>query len=151
MLTIYLGSLLGVIILVTLVLLGYDSLSPRMRDICWRLVTCARAGVTVLAAAPIEKRAPIPPGPAVASVLAATPYVARSSDRRRLSLGIAILAGGVVVVGLGIRAADSFASPVHPSFTGSPPEFAFWLSIGIATGVLAGIGLGALPWRAEAR
>ncbi len=57
---------------------------------------------------------------------------------RMLSLGL--LVGGVVLIVLGISAADSFSSDVSNFFTGSPTDKAVWmLVIGI---VLAVAGLG---------
>ena len=55
-------------------------------------------------------------------------------------LSRALLAGGVILIILGISAADSFSSQVSHFFTGSPTDKAIWmLVIGI---VLAVAGLG---------
>lgn len=65
--------------------------------------------------------------------------------------GIILLAVGIVLLVLGIRAADSFGSQFKEFFTGSPTDRAIWLTIGGAVGILAGIGLAVLPGRGRAR
>jgi putative effector of murein hydrolase len=49
---------------------------------------------------------------------------------------LALLAGGVVLIVLGISATDSFSSDVSRFFTGSPTDKAVWMLI---SGIVAAI------------
>jgi uncharacterized membrane protein YidH (DUF202 family) len=51
-------------------------------------------------------------------------------------VSLALLAGGVVLIILGINATNSFSSDVSRFFTGSPTDKAVWMLIG---GVLAAV------------
>lgn len=44
--------------------------------------------------------------------------------------GILLIAGGILLLILGIQAADSFASQVSEFFTGTPTDRSIWLMIG---------------------
>ena len=61
--------------------------------------------------------------------------------------GIILLAVGIVLLVLGIRAADSFGSQFQKFFTGSPTDRAIWLTLGGIVCILAGGGMAALPFR----
>jgi hypothetical protein len=52
---------------------------------------------------------------------------------------LALLAGGVVLIVIGVDATNSFSSDVSRFFTGSPTDKAIWMLIGGI--LLAGIGL----------
>ncbi len=52
---------------------------------------------------------------------------------------LALLAGGVVLVVLGINAMNSFSSDVSRFFTGSPTDKAVWMLIGGIVAVLVGL------------
>ena len=43
---------------------------------------------------------------------------------------IALLAGGIVLIVIGVKASDSFNSDVSRFFTGSPTDKAIWMLIG---------------------
>jgi hypothetical protein len=51
-------------------------------------------------------------------------------------LSLALLAGGIVLIVLGVQAMDSFGSDVSRFFTGSPTDKSVWMLIGgvVATG-----------------
>jgi hypothetical protein len=55
------------------------------------------------------------------------------------TLSIALLAGGIVLIVLGVQAMDSFGSDVSRFFTGSPTDKSVWMLIGGI--VAAGAGL----------
>jgi len=63
-------------------------------------------------------------------------------------IGIAVLALGIVLLIMGIRALDSFGSQVSEFFTGSPTDRAVWLSIGGVVMMIAGAVIAMLPSRA---
>lgn len=55
------------------------------------------------------------------------------------AVSIALLAGGIVLIVIGVRASVSFGSDVSRFFTGSPTDKAVWMLVG---GVIAAsIGL----------
>jgi hypothetical protein len=59
-------------------------------------------------------------------------------------VSLVLLAGGIVLIVLGINATDSFSSDVSRFFTGSPTDKAVWMLLG---GVVAAVlGLATL-WR----
>lgn len=60
-------------------------------------------------------------------------------------VSLALLAGGIVLIVVGVNATNSFSSDVSRFFTGSPTDKALWMLIG---GVVASvIGLATLLWR----
>jgi len=59
-------------------------------------------------------------------------------------ISLALLAGGIVLIVVGINATNSFGSDVSRFFTGSPTDKAVWMLIGGA--VAAVVGLATL-WR----
>lgn len=64
-------------------------------------------------------------------------------------IGIVLVAVGLVLLVLGINAADSFASSVSKFFTGNPTDRAVWMMIGgvaaiIGGGVMASMSRGQL-------
>lgn len=63
-------------------------------------------------------------------------------------IGIAVLALGIVLLIMGIRALDSFGSQVSEFFTGSPTDRAVWLTIGGVVMMIAGAVIAMLPSRA---
>jgi hypothetical protein len=62
-------------------------------------------------------------------------------------VSLALLAGGVVLLVLGINAMDSFGSDVSRFFTGSPTDKAVWMLIGGIAATVAGLGLTLRHWR----
>lgn len=66
-------------------------------------------------------------------------------------IGIVLIAVGIVLLVMGIRATDSFSSQFSKFFTGSPTDRAVWLTIGGVAAIVAGVTAGALPARAGAR
>jgi hypothetical protein len=58
------------------------------------------------------------------------------------ALSIALLAGGIVLVVIGVNATKSFSSDVSRFFTGSPTDKAVWMLIGgIVASVLGLFGM----------
>jgi len=53
-------------------------------------------------------------------------------------IGFALIAVGIVLLILGINAADSVASNVSRFFTGNPTDRAVWLMIGGVAGIIGG-------------
>ena len=51
-------------------------------------------------------------------------------------VSLALLAGGVILIVLGVNATNSFSSDVSRLFTGSPTDKAMWMLIG---GIIAAI------------
>ena len=63
------------------------------------------------------------------------------------AISIALLAGGVVLIVIGINATNSFSSDVSRFFTGSPTDKAVWMLIGGIVAAVIGL-IGALrSWR----
>ena len=57
-------------------------------------------------------------------------------------VSLALLAGGIVLIVVGINATNSFSSDVSRFFTGSPTDKAVWMLIGgIVAGVLGLFGM----------
>jgi drug/metabolite transporter (DMT)-like permease len=54
-------------------------------------------------------------------------------------VSLALLAGGVVLIVLGIQATNSFSSDISRFFTGSPTDKAVWMLIGGAVAAVAGL------------
>jgi hypothetical protein len=55
------------------------------------------------------------------------------------AISIALLAGGIVLVVIGINATKSFGSDVSRFFTGSPTDKAVWMLIGGVVAVAVGL------------
>ena len=51
----------------------------------------------------------------------------------------ALLVGGIILIVLGISAADSFSSDVSRFFTGSPTDKAMWMLIGGSVATVVGL------------
>ena len=62
-------------------------------------------------------------------------------------VGIALLCVGIVLLILGISAADSLASDISRFFTGNPTDRSVWLMIGGVAGIVVGAILSGLPTR----
>lgn len=60
-------------------------------------------------------------------------------------IGIALVVIGVVLLVMGINAADSFSSQISEFFTDSPTDKAIWLTIGGIAAIIVGAGMAALP------
>ena len=60
-------------------------------------------------------------------------------DLMNKAISIALLAGGIVLIVVGVNATKSFSSDVSRFFTGSPTDKAVWMLIGGI--VAAAIGL----------
>jgi len=54
-------------------------------------------------------------------------------------VSLALLAGGVVLIVLGVQATNSFSSDISRFFTGSPTDKAVWMLIGGAVAAVAGL------------
>ncbi|MCC6677256.1 MAG: DUF3185 family protein [Phycisphaerales bacterium] len=63
-------------------------------------------------------------------------------------IGLVLIAVGVVLLVLGISAADSLSSDISRFFTGEPTDRAIWLLIGGVAAIVGGGVLAALPGRA---
>jgi hypothetical protein len=55
------------------------------------------------------------------------------------AISIALLAGGIVLIVLGVNATKSFSSDVSRFFTGSPTDKAVWMLIGGIVAASAGL------------
>ncbi len=56
-------------------------------------------------------------------------------------LALALLIGGVILLGFGISASTSFSSDISRFFTGSPTDKTVWLVIGGAVAAVFGLVL----------
>lgn len=63
-------------------------------------------------------------------------------------IGLVLLAVGVVLLVLGISAADSLSSDISRFFTGEPTNRAIWLLIGGVAAIVGGGVLAAMSGRA---
>ncbi len=54
-------------------------------------------------------------------------------------ISLALLAGGIVLIVLGVNAMNSFSSDVSRFFTGSPTDKAVWMLIGGIVAALVGL------------
>lgn len=63
-------------------------------------------------------------------------------------IGIALLVGGIILLVMGLQAADSISSSVSKMFTGSPTDRSMWLIVGGAIAIVAGGALAVIPNRA---
>jgi hypothetical protein len=61
---------------------------------------------------------------------------------------LALLAGGIVLIGFGINATNSFSSDVSRFFTGSPTDKAVWMLIGGVAAAVVGL---TMLWRSPKR
>ena len=61
-------------------------------------------------------------------------------------VSIALLAGGVVLMIVGINATNSFGSDVSRFFTGSPTDKAIWMLVGGIIAALVGLLLTLRNW-----
>jgi uncharacterized membrane protein HdeD (DUF308 family) len=59
-------------------------------------------------------------------------------------ISLALLAGGIVLIVMGVNASSSFSSDVSRFFTGSPTDKAVWMVIGGVVASLAGL---TMLWR----
>lgn len=55
-------------------------------------------------------------------------------------LGVILLIGGIVLLTMGVLAADSFGSQFKKFFTGSPTDRAVWLTLFGCIAIVAGAG-----------
>lgn len=55
-------------------------------------------------------------------------------------VSLALLAGGIVLMIIGINATNSFSSDVSRFFTGSPTDKAVWMLIGGVAAAIVGLG-----------
>ncbi len=64
----------------------------------------------------------------------------------RRGIGVALLAGGVILLLFGLDASNSFASEVSEAFTGSPTDRSVWMivlgSVAAVAGMLMAMGPG---------
>lgn len=54
-------------------------------------------------------------------------------------LSIALLAGGILLIGFGITASNSFGSDISRFFTGSPTDKAIWMLVGGVVAAVVGL------------
>ncbi|HZR17207.1 MAG TPA: DUF3185 family protein [Verrucomicrobiae bacterium] len=54
-------------------------------------------------------------------------------------VGLALFAGGIVLLIFGFNASHSFSSDVSRAFTGNPTDKSMWLLIGGAAAVIVGL------------
>ena len=59
----------------------------------------------------------------------------------------ALLAGGAVLMIIGINATNSFSSDVSKFFTGSPTDKAIWMLIGGAVSAIVGLTMTWRSWK----
>jgi uncharacterized membrane protein YidH (DUF202 family) len=59
-------------------------------------------------------------------------------------ISLALVAGGIVLIVMGVNATNSFSSDVSRFFTGSPTDKAVWMIIGGVVASLAGL---TMLWR----
>lgn len=64
----------------------------------------------------------------------------------RKTIGLAVLAAGIVLLVFAYQASHSMASDVSRAFTGNPTDRAMWLMIGGVACVVAGLGTVFLPF-----
>lgn len=62
-------------------------------------------------------------------------------------ISLALLAGGIVLLVLGINATESFGSDVSRFFTGSPTDKAVWMLVGGVVAAAVGAGLTLRGWK----
>ena len=55
------------------------------------------------------------------------------------AVALAILAGGIVLLILGINASNAFSSDVSRFFTGSATDKAIWMNVGGVVGIAIGL------------
>jgi hypothetical protein len=60
---------------------------------------------------------------------------------------LALLAGGIVLMILGINATNSFASDLSRFFTGSPTDKAVWMLLGGIVATVVGLVLTLRNWK----
>lgn len=65
--------------------------------------------------------------------------------------GLLVLAAGIVMLVMGIRAFDSFRSQLSEFFTGAPTDRAVWLTVGGVAAILVGSAAAMLPLRSAGR
>ena len=65
--------------------------------------------------------------------------------KRAISLGL--VAGGIVLIVMGIQATNSFSSDVSRFFTGSPDDKAVWMLIGGILAAVVGLGWTLGSWK----
>ena len=63
-------------------------------------------------------------------------------------VSLAILAGGILLIILGVSATKSFSSDISRFFTGSPTDKAIWMLVGGAVATIIGL-VGLLRWSRE--
>jgi hypothetical protein len=54
-------------------------------------------------------------------------------------VSLAILAGGILLMGYGVAASKSFSSDVSRFFTGSPTDRAIWMLVGGVVAIVIGL------------
>jgi ABC-type phosphate transport system permease subunit len=69
---------------------------------------------------------------------------------RRLA-GLLLLAAGVVLLVIGVRATESFGSQVSEFFSGAPSDRAVWFMLGGSLAIVLGAAAAALPWPLRAK
>jgi len=57
------------------------------------------------------------------------------------AVAIALLAGGIVLIVIGVNATKSFSSDVSRFFTGSPTDKAVWMLIGGIVATVVGLAM----------
>jgi hypothetical protein len=58
------------------------------------------------------------------------------------AVSLAVLAGGILLIVLGVAASTSFSSDISRFFTGSPTDKAIWMLVGgVAASIVGAVGL----------
>jgi hypothetical protein len=63
----------------------------------------------------------------------------------RRAIGIALLAGGVILLFFGFNESQSFASEVSEVFTGSPTDRSMWMIVLGSVAAVAGLVMAVVP------
>jgi len=63
------------------------------------------------------------------------------------AIGLALVGVGIVLLVMGLNAADSFSSDVSRFFTGNPTDRSVWFMVGGVVALLLGAGIAFIPSR----
>jgi hypothetical protein len=63
----------------------------------------------------------------------------------RYLIGLVLVVGGIVMVVMGVKESDSFASDVSRFFSGNPTDRSVWLTLGGIGAIVVGLGAAVVP------